>query len=645
MQGELVTSSRSGPMAAYFMAIGVLSTQPLIISNASGHLSPFVFFGVWLTTQGILLALYRRFIRRPAGRASRDSHRPLDVSNRVRKALFSNGWVSILLGVGVLAPQLNWLLFERAATYSDPAVATALFEVQATVLVILLTLFPASQALKRPASAKRLWRGKWTLVVLAGGGVALVALSQADTLDSASASEALSGASWGLAAGVLAAVNAAVLFRLPYWLGYSDLPLDARDDVGLYVSSRQQIAVGVTALIIAFPLAVGFGGTDFGDMAVPFIGGAVGAAGWALLQRANHALVDYPSVNTLYNLTPLLALVWLEMFAEVSLVTLDWFVLGALAIIVSNTLLHLDPEGAEDPNLRSGHDDKIRGWGYRSLVVSLLLSGSFMVFRDNILPEQWQSWSLGEYWGMLALCSTVFVLILSFRISRVSERTRSEDALMLELHRDAEYLGQSGVLGDESEELLEHLQLLNRKARGDDILRHYSAAHTIVSRSVEHNRSEQIRSKDGRDRWAVDRDLGRFLASLDLLANMRQTGREFAELVSVVIFGAATVFTALMLRPEADGTGPIAWNGFATELIGTVIAAAVAFLVFNLFDQQGARDTSILVNLSESGSKADARWQLNIAITRDLTWERRMSAMVILSVIVTITWLLYDKWF
>lgn len=644
-------SKHSGPILLYFAAIGVLSFQPLVVSDASGQLSPFIFFGVWLTTQGIMLALYRRIREQPSTDLKREIPNPHNISKQVKEKLFSNGWLGILLGMGVLTPQLNWLFFERAVRYSDPAVATALFEVQATVLVALLTFFPASQSLMRPSTARNKWHGKWTLIVLAGGGVALVALSQANTLTEASISDTLSGAAWGLAAGILAAVNAAVLFRLPYWLGYSEVSLDARDQIGLYVSSRQQMAAGLLALGVALPVEFGLRTIHYRDLLVPLIGGIIGAIGWALLQRANHALFDNPSVNSLYNLTPLLALVWLGLFSEVSLVKLDWFVLGALTLITSNTILHLDPEGAGDPGLQSGRDDEIRGWGYRSLVISILLFGSFMVFRDDILPNDWKSWTLDEYWGMLALCSTVFVLILSFRINRISERTRNEDALMLEMHRDAEYFGHCGILGENDEKLLEQLRSLNRKASGHDILNHYSIAHAIVSQSMKTNRSWKLKSKDGRDCWEVERDLGRLLTKLDVFANMRQTGREFAELVSVVIFGAVTVFVALMLRPNVEGSVPNFWNGFGIELVSTLIAAAVAFLVFNLFDKQGERDTSILVrigsshqnhykNMAKSGS-----WQLNVAITRDLTWERRISSLVILCVIATITWLLYDKWF
>ena len=82
-----------------------------------------------------------------------------------------------------------------------------------------------------------------------------------------------------------------------------------------------------------------------------------------------------------------------------------------------------------------------------------------------------------------------------------------------------------------------------------------------------------------------------------------------------------------------------------------VVAAAVAFLVFSLFDRQGERDSSIL--RADAGSRFETQtgesrgrtgWQLHIFVDRDLTWERRVSAVVLLGVLATMTWLLYDKW-
>ena len=46
-------------------------------------------------------------------------------------------------------------------------------------------------------------------------------------------------------------------------------------------------------------------------------------------------------MNSLNNLTPLLALGWLGLFSTVTLVRVDWFVLGALVIITANTLLQI----------------------------------------------------------------------------------------------------------------------------------------------------------------------------------------------------------------------------------------------------------------------------------------------------------------
>ena len=198
-------------------------------------------------------------------------------------------------------------------------------------------------------------------------------MSQAEQVSAAAVAD---GLVWGLSGAVLLAVDVTLVLRVPYWLGFSQESVDVRDHVGLVVVSVQKVLCGSTVLTI------GAGVVSLGDDHVvggpwlPLLGGLVHAIGWSCFARANHALADRPAVNSLNNLTPLLALVWLGVFSTVTLVRVDWFVLGALVIITANTLLHLDPEGARRSVDQQEHDRKARGWGYRSLVVSILVSGS-----------------------------------------------------------------------------------------------------------------------------------------------------------------------------------------------------------------------------------------------------------------------------
>ena len=376
------------------------------------------------------------------------------------------------------------------------------------------------------------------------------------------------------------------------------------------------------------------------------------------------------------NATPVLALVWLAVLVGADIPQLDWFVFGTLAVITANTLLRLDPEGAgmapQHEDAEGSPHDKVRGWAYRSLVLSILAAGAFLHFRDSWLPEEWRGWNTNEYWGVVALCATVFVLILSFRISRIAERTRQEDDLMLELHRESEHYIEEQVFGscpgrelyeamqikthphhehatsaarmyrencrqDGDCDILHHLREVNRAHKTHQMAVHYLAARRIVALATQCGKDVVIRSK-----------LYGFQARLDRLANLRQSGREFAEMVSMVIFGLLTIFVVLFLRPNAPAAGPSAWTGFSTELIAMLLASAVAFLIFNLFDKQGERDTAIIRKVVRKAREASGQppgWRLNIAVDRDVTWHRRISAGVILCVVAVMIWLLHHRWF
>lgn len=667
------SSSAVRPVLVYFVAVGSFSLTPLIVASSDDRAHPLVFFGIWQLMQGVCLYGYFRFreawrrghIEHPAD-SDKASSSAVHERNGLAQALRSRALSSLrsrplytgLITLMILLTPFNWLLFERGVRFSGSVVATALFEVHPTVVIVLLSLLPTY--VTGTNRSRQSISTDWLLILCAGVGVVLVAMSQAEHVSAAAISR---GLVWGLSGAILLAIDVTLVLRVPYWLGFGQESVDVRDRVGLVVVFVQKILCGTTVLMIAVGV-VTFGDAEvIGGPWLPLLGGLIHAVGWSCFARANHALADMPAVNSLNNLTPLLALVWLGLFSTVTLVRVDWFVLGALVIITANTLLHLDPEGARRSVNQQEHDRKARGWGYRSLVVSILVSGSFMLFRNELTPESWHRWNLPEYWGMLALCATVFVLILSFRVSRVAERTLSEDTLMLQIFREAEHHVRTGVFKAENidgapRNILTELRALNRKREAHEIRDHYLTAREIVTRAADRHWDENATAEHRGDGSGLGRELQIFQCSLDQLTNLRQTGRGFAEMVSLVLFGTVTVFIALLLRPSIATGESASWEGFAVEMIGMVVAAAVAFLVFSLFDRQGERDSSILRADSESrlgtetgeshaapqSQAGRTGWQLHIFVDRDLTWERRVSAVVLIGVLSTMTWLLYDKW-
>ena len=670
----------------YLIAVGIFSWLPLIVSYRSSSISPLNFFGTWMFTGGLVCAIFatrwdqglQRSHQSPRSgsrfgvaqttrfhlrdRLKWDSARP--DSDTIRERVFSYGFLFLWF-----FSTLDWLLFERAVNTSEPASATVIYELNPSLVVILLWLWPVSASIydsdstsdtinTANASRFRILLNKLPLILLSGAGVALVALGQAPSITFASI-VAVSG--YAVAAAVMGAVSAASSNRLPHWLGLGDLAPNERATIIMYMKSRHLMAIGLLSIAVGSAYSLVNGNPIvFSSFAIPAIGGAIGGLGDYYYFHSNQLRASEPWINSLYNLTPVLALVWLTAASHVDVLKLDWFVLGAATVVTANTLLHLDPEGAESKSPDQQYHDKVRGWAYRSLVISILGAGAFMYFRDDLLPNDWQKWAFEEYWGIVALSATVFVLILSFRISRISEQTRNEDTLMLELHRQAEHyiaehilepcpgkaLGEQLCRKPKSAstdcDLLWHLQQANRSAETYRMTKHYFASRRIVAAAIQKQNATSAASV------ALRQELYEYQARLDRFANLRQSGREFAEVVSMVIFGGLTVFVALFLRPNSRTGTPESWVGFATELIGMAVASAVAFLVFNLFDKQGERDTSIIRAVSRSAREKEGQppgWWLNIAVYQDVTWHRRISSAIVIAVVGVMTWLVHYKWF
>ena len=182
-------------------------------------------------------------------------------------------------------------------------------------------------------------------------------------------------------------------------------------------------------------------------------------ANWCLhhanhLSRTAHG-TSAAQINTLYYGTPVLALLLLAGLADVTIERPDLLIVGAAGVVVVNMVLHLDPEGAQQRGGGAG------GQGYQAFVLALWAVGAAVLLRDDWLPDGWEVWSVVEYWGIVGVCATVFTLILSFRQSRLAERRRDMDALMLRLHQKIVFLGSSGDLSrpsaDEASRLLREI--------------------------------------------------------------------------------------------------------------------------------------------------------------------------------------------
>ena len=404
-------------------------------------------------------------------------------------------WLAVFDDLAVVKPVYLWLvalfildflLFALAITLIEPVIATVIFEFW-PVIFGLLTLTPiwyrkllrSGQAAK-PARERRAQSeesdsnslDKSTLprmmimLVVGGIGVSLAVLSDVDTLDW-SATDSL-----GILLAVMSTLFTALAIATIQILGKDQRdPLDSEHTVasaatgarhrlegGGPAAQRNQtdvsVAGNVAAGVLVAPLfaATGvvvslFDSSDLwvadGLMFAAVAGATQIAASWCFT-HANHLYRDAHSeaaaqINTFHYLAPVGALILLAWLADTTIKRPDLLIVGAAAVVVVNMVLHLDPEGAQQ---RVGGG----GQGYQAFVLALWSVAAVVLFRDDWLPGGWHVWSVVEYWGIVGVCATVFTLILSFRQSRLAERRRDMDALMLRLHQQIVFMGSCGDL-------------------------------------------------------------------------------------------------------------------------------------------------------------------------------------------------------
>ena len=245
----------------------------------------------------------------------------------------------------------HWLLFERAISLEGAASSTVIYQCYPVLLILFLMWFARLSLLGQNSGDDKpsLDIGKVALILLSAFGVGLVVSGQAKEL---SFFGALSGSIYALSAALLAGASLASAVVMPDWIeveNRQDKRAEKRTIAGLYL----HIIRNIIALIILAVLSLIFRHTyealSVNTILVPVLGGTVDGFWAYFFHRANNLRRKSPSINALQNLSPILALLWLGIFASTNILRLDWFVVGALIVISANTLLHLDTEGRRVP--------------------------------------------------------------------------------------------------------------------------------------------------------------------------------------------------------------------------------------------------------------------------------------------------------
>ena len=114
-------------------------------------------------------------------------------------------------------------------------------------------------------------------------------------------------------------------------------------------------------------------------MVIGIIGGGFVQAFSSIFYRKAALSTDNLGINALGYAIPILSLMWLGLFSHIGVARVDYLVIGAAAIIVSNLLINFEAE--------------IR-WGFKALILALLVSGTVVYLNQsqggNYILQRWQ---------------------------------------------------------------------------------------------------------------------------------------------------------------------------------------------------------------------------------------------------------------
>ena len=245
------------------------------------------------------------------------------------------------------------------------------------------------------------------------------------------------------------------------------------------------------------------------------------------------------------------------------------------------------------------------------------------LLRDDVLqylPFGQRQWPGETYFRALGLSATVFTLLRSFRVARLSTQTQEEDNRLYTLFQNVDLLVRRNVIDQAARE---HVIDIDKSVTPEQLQTAYQDTKDCLDRAEAANPDHDDQAQ-----------LAEAETQLNVIAHSRQQGIEFGELFALIIFGGITVFLGLASRPGVTG-----WIGFLVEMLVVLFSAVIVFLIINVWDLHRDRAGEILAKREEYGGYG--------VVFRDAVNRRfEQTASIVIGLLVTIAYaaLLWYKW-
>ena len=644
------------PVTLMLLVIACYSLPPLFVELAGPSSSLALFTGSWMVAHAVGVLAVAPVGGRHA--LPDNAKRGFSVSGGTRWVLACAAALPWWVFVVMFVVSFQWVFFAWSVRLIEAAVTTVIYEFWPVLFLLIVALIRRSWAratkMDKPRKDSTALADA-VLMLVAATAIALTIFSeqgvgsQSDIvgipIGVVSAVVALGLAALGtsveITVGEQPHLHHKVVNRLRA-MSSNDSRFQSPPEVFLkvYLSGTSvalpRLAAGILTILYGSLEAVN--DSSMRSLSVVLLGAALGFS-WAVSEPlywfANH-LSRSDTINSLYYGVPVVALGLLWAFTEVEVGNATMFLAGVTGVVAVNMALHLDPEGTG--RTLGQTDVPVSGHGFKALIVALWVSGTVVLLRDDLLPASMLAWAMPEYWAVLAVGATVFVLILSFRSARLTERRREADQMLLVVHAEIEACRDRGLLShDEREALAKSLHGIDTGRDPKQIGQSYFDLRKTLLTDVHARAGDQ----------AVRDRLRALMRDVEILVNLRQGGRNMVELMVMTLFAALTVFVALFVRPLMHSSAPEPWIGFTVEIFAVAFSSAIGFMVFDLLDRGVERDRSLLREVTSEAINKDGQapgWRLNMDSYTDSTAHRVLAGLLSGAVFAMFAVLLWFKW-
>lgn len=490
-------------------SVFVYSIFPLIGTKAVKQINPVLFIG--LAHVSALMALTGvnavLLVRRQIARFS-----------VLRSCVATRWFILAALASGAINAASHACLF-ASFIYISSASATALYEVWPAAAVLLIGRL-------LPRHYLRVASREWLFIVMALAGIGLLIKSATST-----GTYTLPPPT-SIAVGVLLALLSAGLMALSSSL---DVVLARRFDGVAAPYLQPVISQNIVKIfsssgtLIVYFLFFRSGAQGVLDSAVLLLAVGTGIfviAFGAVTYHIGNILAESPAVNVLWYLTPVLSLLWLDVFGVATITA--GVAVGAILIITANLLLttRADPQTA-----------------YSGALGGLCLSAFFCSYIHGTNDE--------HYCDLIIAVTGFFAILAGFMLNRVSEKAQrvARAALeVLEAVRRSEVLS-SEERGEVTTRVIEFIEGRTMRRRGGPI-GPVSPLHQVVDHHVDM--------------------LGRKLAAA--------CGHvvSFSEMLVLVMLAGIAIVIAHVSRPDS----------FIGDLLPVVLTGVIVFLCVRVFEEE-----------------------------------------------------------